>query len=57
MKWKVEVKTYNTEWHTYFPIWPVKTQEGYNVVFERVYRRWKIHMAGGKFIYKMIDNG
>lgn len=51
MKWKTSPKEYNTEWHKVFIWLPTKTQDGYTVMLETVWRKWRVHMDGGKYIY------
>lgn len=51
MKWKTKIKERKMEWHKVFVILPKKTQDGYTVTMQYVWRRWKIHMSSGKYIY------
>lgn len=51
MKWKTKVKERKTEWHQVFVVLPKHTNDGYTVVLGKVWRRWKIHADGGKYVY------
>lgn len=52
MKWKTKRLSINTEWkQIYIWKWPVKTEDGFTVIFETVWVKYKIHMDGGKYIY------
>jgi len=53
MKWKTKQKVYDTEWHLVFAWKPIKTEDGFSVFLEKVYRRYKIHLNGGSYIYKL----
>lgn len=55
MKWKVKDKPKQTDWCKIFAWKPIKTENGYIVWLEYVYKRYKIHMDGGKYVYKTIE--
>ena len=52
MKWKTKPKEVNTNWHKVF-VWYVKTEDGYTVVCETIWRKYKIHMSSGEYIYRV----
>ena len=59
MRWKTKESTKNTEWHRVFvwnPIKPVKTLDGYTVIFEHVWRRWKVQANNGYYVYRVRVN-
>jgi len=53
MKWKAKDIVKKIEWYTVFAWFPVKTEDGYKVWLEKVEKRWKVHMTGGSYVYKL----
>ena len=51
MKWKAKPIVRNTEWHKVFAWRPVKTEDGFMVLFEMVSRRYKVNMHSGFYVY------
>ena len=51
MKWKTKQKERSMVWEKVFVVLPKKTQEGYTVMLQYVWRRWKMHMSSGKYVY------
>lgn len=52
MKWKVKPKNVNPHWHQHMVLFPpTKTQDGYWVVFETIWRRWKENGSSGGYVY------
>lgn len=55
MKWKVKDKTKQTDWYKIFTFKPVRTEDGHIVWLEYVHKRYKVHMSGGEYVYKIIE--
>ena len=53
MKWKVKPKQYNTDWHRFFVVWPRRTEDGYKVCFEMVWRKYKVFADDGKYVFRV----
>ena len=59
MKWKIKDKPKDTSWHKKFIwFWPVKTEDGYKACLQTVWRRYRVHMDSGKYVYRidLIEN-
>lgn len=58
MKIKRKETCPNMDWHQVFVFWPRKTDDGYIVFFGKVWRRWKLFMSGGSYVYvaELKDN-
>ena len=52
MKWKTKEQIKNTNWHEHFVWWFTKTEDGYTVIFETVWRKWKVHMSDGYYVFR-----
>lgn len=52
MKWKTKEQIKDTNWHEYFVWWFTKTEDGYTVIFETVWRKWKVHMSDGYYVFR-----
>lgn len=55
MKWKIKPTVKHTEWIKVFAWKPVRTEDNYRVWLEFVAKRYKVHMRGGSYIYKLIE--
>lgn len=53
MRWTTKEKIKKTEWFKSFAWRPIKTEEGITVLFEFVYKRYKVHMSGGSYVYSI----
>lgn len=51
MKFKVKDKPKNTNWHEVFVFWK-RTEDGYWVILGKVWRKWRVHMATGEYVYR-----
>ncbi len=56
MKWKLKIKDKGTEWCRVFAWKPVRTEDNYRVWLEFVAKRWKVHMSGGSYVYKIVES-
>ena len=53
MKWNVKAKSKKTEWFTVFAWLPVTTENHIGVWLEKVEKRYKVHMSGGEYVYRV----
>jgi len=53
MKWKAKEIIKKTEWYTVIAWLPVKTEDGWKIWLEHVEKRWKVHMTGGSYVYRI----
>lgn len=51
MKFKIKDKPKNTEWHKVFAWKPRRMENGDYIWLESIYRRYRVHMDSGKYIY------
>lgn len=51
MKWKTKHKVHSPDWEKVFVFFPKKTQDGYTVMLQYVWRRYKVHYDSGKYVY------
>lgn len=52
MRIKAKEIVRDTNWHKVFVFWPKRTEDGYHVFLGPAYRRWKVHMSSGKWVYR-----
>lgn len=52
MRIKAKEIVRDTNWHKVFVFLPKRTEDGYHVFLGPAYRRWKVHMSSGKWVYR-----